>query len=359
MKKILLASLILSGVELTAQISLTQSDMPNVGDSVRVSYAAFTSLPAGGPNVTWDYSFLVPNSQYVFHFANPSSTSYFGLNNTFLSSYAVYNWSPDSIPFVPILPTDFFDFYKESSTYFKQVGQGYSLFGFPIPVFYNPQDPLYKFPLDFGDIDTSDAQFISQIPTIFYWKENIHRVNTYSGWGALRTPYDTFPSVCLVKAELTLVDSFSLDTFGISLPPITRYENQYKWFATGSKIPLLQINTNLNLGNETVTNVIYRDTVRPVLQIGIGENDKLSGFSIFPNPATEQLNFVVSAGSPSSAVIAISDLNGRLIWSENMQLQPGKNSKSLNLSSLKIAKGVYVVTLTSNKSFEAKKIVIQ
>src|SRR5215469_15710823 len=61
-----------------SQITITQSDMPQPGDTLRVSTSVDTAglppPPLTGAGITWDYSALVPLTQTVDTFISVSST---------------------------------------------------------------------------------------------------------------------------------------------------------------------------------------------------------------------------------------------------------------------------------------------
>ena len=64
-----------------SQITITSSDMPGSGDTLRFSAANLDSLTLAtyqqtGANVTWDFSHLTPNSQDLNSYVSASSTSY-------------------------------------------------------------------------------------------------------------------------------------------------------------------------------------------------------------------------------------------------------------------------------------------
>ena len=82
---------------LTGQITITQSDMPNVDDSVRVSYSTTIIDPTlTDTNYTWDFSSLVPNLQSVEIFDSPLSFAfpYNAIFNFINTSYGLEVYAP-------------------------------------------------------------------------------------------------------------------------------------------------------------------------------------------------------------------------------------------------------------------------
>ncbi|HEU4717906.1 MAG TPA: hypothetical protein VFU15_08725, partial [Bacteroidia bacterium] len=195
MKPLPIAVFVLCVCSAGAQVSITNSDMVGAGDSVRVSYAASTGTAdytVFGPNYLWDFSQLAPYAQQVMRYDQPSAFPF-----TSMATVAHVNLSPDSIPGLGIIPSDFTDYYKGSSSSFRQVGSSFlypQVINFPIPVIYSSSDHIYNFPLDYPDHDTSDAawSFNAQSFGLFYIGETIHRESAVDGWGTLITPFGTF-----------------------------------------------------------------------------------------------------------------------------------------------------------------------
>jgi len=292
---------------LFSQITITQTDMPNVGDTLRVSITntiGTLSPDSTGPNYVWDFTTLVPNSQDVEQFIVGSSTGYQIL--PILSSYGYKTNKIDT--------TNRVDFFKENSTCYRQMGYGQIIGGFPAPIIYNPSDTIYRFPMNFANMDSCTSGYGFQIPGIGYYGSKTKRVNNVDGWGTLITPFGTFQTL-RIKSTLYRTDTIYIDTlsFGFSIPLPLQYE--YKWLAQGEKIPMLLIIANDVLGNPLVTNVIYRDSIRAgVAQVGI-EAFPVYGFqlSVYPNPANEYAFLRYELSSPAEIKIELYDISGRTI----------------------------------------------
>jgi hypothetical protein len=67
---------------------------------------------------------------------------------------------------------------------------------------------------------------------------------------------------------------------------------------------------------------------------------------LFPNPATSDLNLVVSSPSAMNATVKIYNMTGVVVMTTNAALNSGKNDIKLNAADL--AAGVYNVTVTTN-----------
>lgn len=367
MKKYLLIISNLLCVAGISQITITQADMPNVNDTLRISYALDIVDPVPtGANYTWDFSFLNPAAQWVEKFDDPSTFPGFfsWLFGSWNTSYGNVQYTPDSIPFLGIKPDDAYNFYKKSSSQYLQVGTGLSINATQIPFIYNPDDVIYKFPLQYGDKDSSDAEFGFNVPPLdtngYYYGQLIHRVNEADGWGTLITPYGTFPSL-RIKSIITVRDTFK-DTTGATFANTRAPSYEYKWLTQGGKIPYLEIDADEIAGTPVVTNIAYRDNYNPNVP-GIGVPEIVSfnlRFAVFPNPAKDYLMIEFSLDEKSDMKIELLDINGRKIH-ELMKgkRNPGKNMEIIKLPEAKIKSGTYLLKVISGKKEGVKKVSIQ
>lgn len=92
---------------------------------------------------------------------------------------------------------------------------------------------------------------------------------------------------------------------------------------------------------------------------GIKEQNRNDlSLNVFPNPAHEmaQLNFELTA--ETEVTISISDVTGKLIYSENKgSLLAGRNFAKINTSAL--AKGFYTVAVQTNNSRNTTKLIVK
>lgn len=265
-KKLLIAAILSLGLQhLSAQITITSADMPNVNDNILISVN--TSLAnfhpdSTGPNYIWDYSKLIPDSQRYVKFVTPLSTPYLFF---YASSYGTRNYTPDALPWSLIgggtAPTNAYDFYKNSGTSYNMTGEGLTENTTTIPEIYSAQDRVYAFPMNYLNKDSSNSDFHIGIANQGYYGKRQKRVNYVDGWGTLITPYGTVNAL-RIKSTLTITDTIYLDTIhaGFTIPRLIAYE--YKWFSAGSKIPMLEIDATAAGGNNvTITRANWRDSL--------------------------------------------------------------------------------------------------
>ncbi len=342
-----------------AQITIGQGDMPNANDTIRVSMTgsiAPNNVDSTGANYNWDYSMLVPAMQNVEKFKSPLNTAYpFPFSVT--ASYGQYVYTPDSIPFLGnVTPTDVWNFFKKSSSQYKQVGIGETVMSLPVPITFSSADVVYRFPMQYGNQDSSVASYSFSIPNLFTYGQTIKRWNVVDGWGTLKTPFGIFNTL-RVKSTLAVTDTMYLDTlgFGFSIPRPLAYE--YKWLATAKKIPVLQVDATNVFGNPVVNNVIYQDSIRPVAQLGISEVMNAADVSLFPNPASSSVLLQYKLALAADISFDIYTLTGQRIRSfRNGRQGSGTHVQFVDVSGLSL--GIYFFRLGAGDRFITKKLVV-
>lgn len=345
-----------------AQITITSADMPNAGDTLRISMTnsiGSNIASATGANHTWNYSNLTPSSQRVERFDSPNTftSPYNLLFNIFNTSYGKDNYTITSIPIPTVQITAAYDFYKESNNDLRQIGAGYVINSVPLPFIYNSPDIIYKFPLNYQNVDSSNYGFGLPIPSIGYYGQSGKRVNTVDGWGTLTTPYGTFQTL-RVKSAVYATDTIFLTSlnFGSKVTRPLKYE--YKWLAAGSKIPVLQIDANVTGANQTITAVLYRDSLRSVPQVGITETTNINQVSIYPNPATDKAIVSYVLNTTSEVSIHLIDMLGRKVYEEKIEKSvSGNYLKEIDVTGF--SKGLYFVNLKINSVETTQKLIIK
>lgn len=342
-----------------AQITITNADMPDAGDSVRVSYA-LTLGPVDhtltDTNYVWDFSYLTPSAQERIEFITPTAFPF-----NFLSDMGVTNQSPDSLPGIGAIPTNFTDYYKGTSSSFRQVGSTFDyapIGSFSVPIIYSSPDYVYRFPMNYGNIDSCDASYSFTIPGIGYIGQDRHRVNTVDGWGTLITPLDTY-QVIRVRSVVDATDTVSFDTSqqtGYSIQRPT--EIQYKWLAAGMKLPVLEVDCQVLFSSEVVTGVIYQDTLRDSLwQVSVHSQEQQTiGVSVYPNPANDVVAIDYVQPDHGALVFELTDVNGRIVYSEKIVNANSTGTHLLDVSNLQ--SGVYLLRVNSETGSSVNRIVI-
>ncbi len=296
MRTPLLFSSLLAPCLLQAQITLGPADVPSAGDTMRYWNAALATFDDAdtGPGHVWDFSTLVGLDEAADTAVTVGSTPLlyqFFFNNGLLypdhdANYAVKGTDLD---FQQLTLTDLYDYFKVDADGFDNVGFGANINGIPASVQRLPVDHIYRFPLDYGNMDTSSSNWEITVPTLLFFSQAQTRFNEVDGWGTLYLPEDTV-DVLRVRSTLQRTDSVYIDQFGIgfSLPEPETVE--YKWLAVGRDFPVLQVNVT---GGIPVL-VRFQSQTEP-LSTGIAQEERTDG-AIYPNPATDVVYVQVPEG---------------------------------------------------------------
>ncbi|GAB2966329.1 hypothetical protein GCM10027048_40790 [Hymenobacter coalescens] len=302
--------------------SIDRTDMPVIGDTLRLSQAA-PGLPAGappltrrGPNQTWNYAALTPTAQRVERYV-PLNTTAPTLQFTFGPLGGVNRAtlvSPRSLPAgLPVPIADPVEFYNLSTNDFRSVGFGGTVSGFGVPVTYQSQaqqDVIYRFPLSFSSpADSSNSYFQISLPGTGYLSQRRKRVNRPDAWGTLTTPFGTFQTVRLVT-RLEDHDSVVVGAGpgqGQTLP----VRREYKWLAKTVHVPVLTITTSQVGGQEIITAVEYRDVYRRLRPLSAAGGRPSRPLTAWPTgaPAGEAVHLQL----PAPADVQVTDATGRML----------------------------------------------
>jgi len=306
-----------------SQITITKNDMPVAGDTLRTSttYAVTSDYTLTGTNYVWNFSYLQPLTQKIDSFVSKSATPL--LYQIYFSNATLASPQGD-INLIPNLPiTDVFEFYKNSTSSFSDLGYGITVSGAPIPLKYDNAEVYYKFPLTYGNpVDSSISSFSFGLPNIGYISTVRKRINLVDGWGTLTTPYGTFQTL-RVKSEVYSHDSIYVDSISYGTA-IDRHVTEYKWLGTNQRIPLLQINSE-----GLVVTATYRDSLRM---------QNPTGYTV-----SGSITYANSANSPMSNVtVKLKDGSGNIIATTI-------TDNSGNYSFTEISNGDYTLESTSTK----------
>ncbi|NVN94372.1 MAG: T9SS type A sorting domain-containing protein [Bacteroidetes bacterium] len=366
MKKIFILLVVIINVHLTSisqQITVTNTDMPSTGNMINKS----TALTAGsidytltGANYSWDFSSLTPISQSIDTFVTVSSTSIFYYPTFILSADQALKQANINLGVAQM--SNVYNFYKNSSSAYNLVGYAAQINGIPLPLKYNTADRLYKFPLNYGNIDSSSSVATIDVASIGYFNETKKRKNTVDGWGTLTTPYGTFP-VLRLKSVIYQRDSLSLDTIPFPMPAVIRNITEYKWVGKNNGIPLLEIvETSFGVLPAFTTTINYIDSVRDLTPVGIEKISTVSEsetIKVFPNPAINKFTISYTLNKSSEVDIRLYDLTGKEVKIiEKGFIEKGSYQQTYNVLNEKLIKGIYFIKFKLDKNTYSKKLVI-
>jgi len=273
---------------LSSQVVIDQSDMPDAGDTLRLSMTSI--VPANyyktGRDTTWDFSMLEAMNQRVDTFVAASSTPPGYWLISLVSNLASPQGNSEFFPGLPV--TQSFIFYKKSSDAFVDNGFAFNIQGVAVPAKYDIPDKYYAFPLDTNATWASSSLVTLEFPGMFYFSSQRTRSSFADGWGTVITPFGSFESI-RVRCDLTQHDSIFITSMGFGVG-MDRNITEYKWMAENMGIPVLQINSEGPFSTAT-----YRDSTR--LQIG-SFSVSLGLDTTIDRGATITLHAVVTGGAP-------------------------------------------------------------
>ncbi|MFM2387508.1 MAG: hypothetical protein RL660_2265 [Bacteroidota bacterium] len=257
MRKLLFA-LLLTTSAAQAQITIDKNDMPNAKDTVRRSTVPIagvtTDFSLTGPNYTWDFSSLVPTTptQQVYDSINQApifAQFIFGPFGAQQNRSQIFGSTGNPLNFPSAVSAFFavdsaYAYYKSNTNVFAKTGFSIRLNGFDVPLPYDTADAIYRFPLQYGNVDSGRSSFeidIALIPFLYY-KQRQKRISEVDGWGTLKLPYSGQYEVLRQKTVLQITDTINIDTlFGFGFNLERDKEIQYKWLAKGKDEPILTV----------------------------------------------------------------------------------------------------------------------
>ncbi len=365
-------------ISLTAQaqqaITITSSDMPNINDTFRYSITddllGIISLGDTGPDKEWHFETLGSLSQRVDEFVDPvlgtplvynvTFSNFFDMNH-FATLAAENNLGQFPQNFVSI--EEVYDFYRETSGIFANVGLGLTINGFPLTSVMEPRDIIYEFPLEYGDEDDSYGRFGVEVPQFGYYGQKIWRTNTVDAWGELNTRYGTFDAL-RVTTILNITDTLSIQGFGFDQAQPTAFE--IKWLAKNIGAPLVVVKGQIIFGEKIVNTVEYLDSIRGVtigtpyepedttgnptdttgtsgILDALNEND----LSVHPNPFNEFLTVKMNLLEGAKLDASLFDIQGRQVATIGPRSLPaGVQTWSFNTGQLGLKPGLYHLVIT-------------
>jgi hypothetical protein len=344
---------------LHAQITITTVDMPVVDHIYQFNTANTTvDFNTTGANITWDYTGLTNTGLASDSFVNPASTPFVYqliFNNFLFPAYdATHAQSGSDLTLpaqIPFTVTNVFNFYKNASSSFKMVGFGATINGIPAPIQYQGADVWYKFPLTYGNLDTSQYYFEVPVPTLGYWNQTGTRYNNVDGFGTLLLPNNISYEVIRLKSVTEIIDSVHIDALGFTIP-VPRIQTDYKFLAVGEGEPVLQITTQpllLVFGPEVVTKVKYKYEPNTA-----GTNTWAeAGLTVYPNPAIDQLHIANPQLKSLNKIYLLNQL-GQVV---NTRWEGGNTDINLSLPTLPAGQYTLVIEMADKKTYSHQMMI--
>jgi len=336
-----------------AQITIGPSDMPSAGDTMRyrTTNAGNVDLALTGANVVWDFSTLTLGAAGADTAVAVSSTPFayqFFFNNNILYPNHSANFALKGVEFgfQGVSFEDVYDYYKRNADGYRNVGFGANLNGVPTSIRRVPVDYIHRFPMNYGNMDTSFSSFNATVPTIGYYKQDQWRYNNVDGWGELILPGNTF-NVLRVRSVLQQRDSLYIDQFGFGFATNRPQTVEYKWIAQGMDAPVLIVTT---VGGFATTARFY---YQPQMTTGTAAVEAVGSGAVWPNPADAQLH--VELPSDLGGIAVVYDAQGREVRRSGWNVAGGR----FTLPVADLAPGAYSLHLAGAITPWSKRFVVQ
>ena len=133
------------------------------------------------------------------------------------------------------------------------------------------------------------------------------------------------------------------------------YPEKYKYYTTTSAL------ITLSSGSDTVTSVNFKQhttfgTITPYDFTKVPQPViNTTGLSIYPNPTTGNLNIQWTNQTSSNAIISVSDMTGREVYSTSYMMNTASGKTEIDLGSLE--NGMYLIDIKSDKVLYSGKLV--
>jgi hypothetical protein len=249
--------------------------------------------------------------------------------------------------------------YSGSKLQIKGFGANVTISGTtaPLPAIYSSPDVIYVFPITYGNKDSSTSSFNVSLPLTLpaplnnisiTVKRDQKRVNEVDAWGSISTPAGTF-DVLRVVSNIDRIDSFKTSIFDIGTPTNLV---EYKWLATGKKIPVLQINGNNVAGVFTKTNATFWGASTVATS---NVNANFNSFIAYPNPVIENATISFTLKKAATVDVEVVSINGQKVAHFHFNKQAGNFTETLPLQTLKA--GNYIISCKSETETVSSKLI--
>lgn len=344
------------GLNSFAQITVTDTDLVNVGDII---YQAYDTMPGPsisvgnvGPNQTWDFSALQIQEYDTTEFIDPVGTP-FGADHP--SANLCINDDGEYI------------YISKNTQSLSMVGfddYPYPLMLVPLPLSYGMNNTLGpviimdSIIINSGFIDHSIAPVISlnplydHIDSIRVLLESTTEFNV-DAYGDVIIPMGTFDALRVRTDDVTTQEIFLYCSSTITgdgswhLMPDSDIEttSSYSWWTNDPLVKFALVQMDIDtLGAIAGVDFMHSPALSSVSDLSIND------FKIYPIPTSNRLT--IDAQNDELISLELVDLTGKVILKKEF-----RKSKSLDVS--RIAKGIYYLNLKTPKEKLIKQIIIK
>lgn len=358
---------------LSAQITITNSVFPAVGDTLR--YATDNNPPAGlnpatppGGAQTWDFSGLTADANNLVVFRSPNNGQNAG---SFTGAEAV------------VITNTRETYYNITNAQFQVLGYSGddpTNLGIKVLAPFSPALVERRAPANFFDISASNSNLSLIFPTDVPPLDNIfnnlsvnidsmrlnintNRTDVIDAYGNCVIPGASYPVLRQKRTEYrstgievyvllfpgfgNWVDLASLGGSGISLGNLIGTDTivSYRFLSATEKeeIAVAYMNNDLN---QVISVQFKQENVVSDFEPAIGDAAVSASMQVFPNPAVSWVRFDCANLPNDVYTLKLFNATGQMVWKQDDQIS-GNRSIQLELDSFK--KGVYLYNLVDSK----------
>lgn len=339
MKKLYTISLmLLSSVALIAQPTITELNMPQLGDMPTRGICSdipneSTLNAETGANYSWDFSGLTEVSTATFNFFDPA-TSYWP---TEFANSTLGGLEPNE---------DAYTFYSVSNASLET--DGYRIIvgpGDTVEQDYTDSEIILGLPATYNSSGTDNfsgpgfaaSTAITSAGTLTY---------SCDGYGTLQLPNGTYQNVLRYHADRT--ETISVGGF----PGGTVTKEQWIWVSSDYRFWLLLMENISDPINGQSSTVWYQKTPIAVNPTGIADVAE-EDFMVYPNPVAANGTLQLSRAMDADESIQLFDTQGRMVESINA------STSSVSLDGMNA--GIYILKILNGngQSISTQKLIVQ
>ena len=332
-----------TAINAVAQINITSTYSPVIGDRFAYSSVDTNNVQPGssGANQNWSFTFInVASDSTVLNYVSPNSTPYAASFPS--ATVAQYQQSASS-----------YTYFSSSATQLINHGVGNSS---SVVVNSNPQ-VVMQFPFTYNSnfSDNFQAQFTTSGITTY--RRGTISVNG-DAYGTISLPTGTFSNALRVKTVQTIVDSTVIGTFSnITTSVITTYS----WYNGANKFPLFQItNSTITTIGGTVYGKLVTLSKSQTVDITKISTEVPHDFTLkqnYPNPFNPSTKISFSIPKESFTRLIIYDNLGREVSTlVNERLNTGLYEVNFNAANLN--SGIYYYKISAGNFSSVKKMTL-
>ncbi len=324
-----LCPLALAGFSATAQITITETDLPQAGNTYLVYTDTTPSIALGTPSATaqsWNFTSLSPDypsvPTYGYTSWTPYASAYPASNIYTYGPAALYSSLAGGAPVGSQGMSKGYMFWRTDYSGFHIIGfradsGSYS----QVNVQDNPSELLIGTPATYGTAfnNTGAWTFPMNINPAdydtFYTSRTVKTL-TSDAWGDLTTPSGYYPAVLRIHEHYVKTDSVYVRFNNIlvySMEVLRDTANNYIYMANGLHYPVSIVHAD---AADSVSSVEYYSGVfTSVAQ----ESPRTMSAEVYPNPLTDRciIGLPGNFAGNGTVQLVVSDLAGRVVRNEN------------------------------------------